>query len=213
MSQEQKNNTGLNILSRGFITLLSGIMIGTYAGGIAVLKGIDNCHFNEVLIFSVSDISIVTAMVSLLVFIAGFSLLFILPGWIWSLHFQKLKSNFPVFLGFSFFVSIIGLIVVTTLYKIAYHQLLERGHFLGLIIFVMVAGLISLWCRKGKDFNREEVSTVKLSLGLRYIYFLVIPIVFIVAFNSLIIDAQPVDYDYSQESVLSIPLGGAAGRS
>jgi len=197
-----------NIFDKKFITILSLIAIGTYLIGLYLLKWMYMCTFNEVILFVAGNLNPVSGMVSLFVFLAGFLLLFVIPGGIVSLHFRKLKEDISVYLGFSFFISFIGLIFVSTLYKIVGGGTLNRISLLGMIVFVIITGLISLWCRPNASSKTKRKAEFNLKRLSPYVLLILLSIIFTAVFSDIILDAKPVQYDYTQKNILAIPLGG-----
>lgn len=196
-----------NIFSRKFITVISGIVISVYIAGIFLLKGAYQCTFNDVLIFNADHWTVVSIIISFFVFFSGFLLLFIIPGWAFSLHVQRLKRNISVFLGFSFFLSLMGLVLTSTLYKMIWRLPLDRVNIFGMIGFITLIGVASLWCRSSESFKMNNVVGLDLRRTISYITLILVSIIFMVIFRDMILMARPVNFDYSQQAILSIPLG------
>ncbi len=197
----------INIWDKKFISWITVLSFGVYMFGTYILSVLSRSAFFDVSLFGSSQENPVTTVISFLVFGAGFLMLFILPGWIFSLHFKRLKSDMTVFLAVSLAASVIGLIFSVTVYKIIGGETLNRTNFLVILIMLLGAGLISLRARFPQHKNAPGVARVSLPRISAVFVFILIPLIFLSTLGHKLIDGKPVSFDYSQEAVLAIPLG------
>lgn len=198
-----------NLLEKKTITAISAVMIATYIIGIYILKLLYNCGFNEVAIFSpeVMSLNVVAAFVSTFVFFSGIFLLFLIPGWIFLLHFENIKKDTPAFIGLSFILTLAILITATTIFKIITPFSLGRGSLCLIAISIISVELISLWCRPKREQKVKIGLPLYFNRFILYIALILLAVVFVVTFSHRIIGQGLAHYDYRQDTVLSIPLG------
>ena len=198
---------GSQIQDHTCVVALAAWAIATYILGSCLLSRLYHCGFQQVHIFSPVNVSALAVMVSFLVFGAGFTMLVILPGWIVSLHFKKLKDDAAVFLSISFLLSLSIGILSTTLYKIIWPAGLNRINFLCVLTSLIVAGLVSLRRRS----NHRQYISIKcrpaLTRTIPYSALILLAVLFLLTFGHAIINGTPVAYQYDESVILSIPLG------
>lgn len=186
-------------------------MITIYILGIYLLKLIHQSSFANVIIFNPVQVdafdSMLSAVISSFVFCAGFLLLFLIPGWIVLIHFNKLKKELAIFFGLSFIASLVVLILFTSLYKLVWQLELNRINFLIIYISFVVSALICLWIRPRIDYTSPPRLRFNLVQSVPILVFILISISSIYFFGHKIISEEVVRYDLREETILSIPLG------
>ena len=129
-------------------------------------------------------------------------IIFILPGLIWINVFFNRKYTTLELLAVSFIASLTGLIVMTTMFKMATPKELQFLNFISMLLTLTFTGL--MMCLK-KDIL---INTIKISLAHILLCFLLIFLIVVVGwvFQEEILR---VDYDrnFSPERILDIPLG------
>lgn len=199
-----------NFLDIKFINRVSVITIMTYLIGVYILKLIYRCKFCDVIIFNpeiLDELSLISVVISTLVFLSGFLLLFLIPGWIITLCFRNVKEDILISVGLSFIISIASLAALTTLFKIIWRHNLDRIILLGIIVFIVSLGLIFLRCKSQQGFKRGIYIKFHSSRLIPYVLLVLITISLVAIFHERIIDRGLVRYDYREETILSIPLG------
>ncbi len=202
-------NLRIEIQNIRCVTGAAGLAIGIYLLGTYLLSLFYHCGFQEVHIFSPHKVNAAATTISFLVFGAGFLMLYVIPGWIFSLHFGRSQNDLPVFLGVSFLSSILICILVTTIYKIIRPATgLDRINFLGLLMLSTVFELVSL---SRKRHGQKQYPNKKLILSLKhatpYCGLILVAVLFGLTFRPVILNGAPVAYQYDKDMILAIPLG------
>jgi len=133
----------------------------------------------------------------------GNLVVFLLPGLIWVCVFCKKKYSFPVLLFYSFLISVISLIFITTVFKISVHGELNWLNFVMMLGILTFSGLIALFCKRTVFIQMFRFSKINVLIGL-------LSVIVMVACGWIFQDKIIwVDYDddFAVEHILSIPLG------
>jgi len=200
----------INILDKKNITVLSLAMLVIYALGIYSLKFIQQSSFAGVIIFNpghIGMLNFISAIISFFIFCSGFLLLFLIPGWIVLMNFDKFKQKLTGFFGFSFVVSLVILILITSVCKLIWQLELNRANFLIIYILFVFSALICLWLRPRIGYVSPLSLRFNVVQCIPVFIFVLMSIIFIFLFRYKIISEQVVRYDLREETILSIPLG------
>ena len=205
--------TSLNrnaLFDRKVITWISLILMAVYIAGIHLLKLIYQCSFNDVILFNpeiTNGSGLAEVFIGSFVFFSGVPLLFLLPGWIFLLHFEGLRKDMPLFVGLAFVVTLALFIVSTTAFKMITLLSLNRTRFLVILVSIISVGLAVLWRRFRKGQRPMAPSVFLVREMIPPIILTLIMIAFIAMFHQRVIGERLVKHDYRPEMVLSIPLG------
>lgn len=200
----------INLFDSKFVTFVSLITVFSYVIEVYSLKLIYNCSFNEVIIFNHTDIAglyLLSSLLSALAFISGFILLFLVPGWIILLVFNNIKKDIVIFSGLSFIISIFSLISCVTLFKAMSGQILNRINITGIMVFMIFAGLAALWFKYRENPRESMRASLRFNKTAPYCILILTAVIFVSNFRYKLIENEIIKYDYSEKSVLSIPLG------
>jgi len=195
----------INIYERKFVTFLCSGLLTVYIAGMFLLKLLYKCSLNEVVIFSTRNLNLSANLVSSVVFISGFLILFILPGWVLALQWKK-RCNIFDQAGLSFMLSIVCLVVLITFIKIDLWGATGQVKFLLMLFFFLAAGLASLWIKK-EGGQGDHGADISFRQAQPFLVMILCAIIFLSFFADKLLDRRPVVYDYRENTILSIPLG------
>jgi len=137
------------------------------------------------------------------IYFLGNLVIFLLPGLIWICVFFNKKFSLPILLFYSFLVSVISLIFITTVFKISVHGELNWLIFISLLGTLTLSGLIFLFCKKTHSINIFKFSKINILTGL-ILMITMVACVWVFQDKIFWVDF---DKNFAIEHVLSIPLG------
>jgi len=139
----------------------------------------------------------------IIIYFLGNCVVFLLPGLIWICAFFKKKFSLPVLLFYSFLVSVISLISITTAFKISVHGELNWLNFVIILGILTLSGLMVLFSKKTLSIDIFNFSRKNIVIG---VILMITMVACAWVFQDKIIW---VDYDnnFAVEHILSIPLG------
>jgi len=155
-----------------------------------VLAKWQHTSFNNVILFDpeINTLSGILVILYSLIILSGWLLVYLIPGLIWTLAFSEnscFKNKTRLFFQ-SFLISILLLFAGTSLFKIIARQSLNRVNFLGIILFLILAGLClysSLACR---DKEAKKSITIKREIFLVVLAGIISMLLFIFIFRGKI---------------------------
>jgi len=198
-----------NIITKKFATIFTVINLTLYwlcSYGLMLLQ---KCHIRDVVLFSIPNFCnnpLLINILSAIVFLSGFFMLFFILGWLILLYLKK-SQDLAILSGSSFTLSILLAIIISTLFKTFTHTPLNHLNFSLLISSFITTELFFLWILNptpvtlsGTKFFDKTFMIVSLTL-------IVITLSFISYFHQKILNTNVFNISFTQEAIRSIPLG------
>jgi hypothetical protein len=186
------------------------LLLSLFFSSVFLLTKIKNVSLENLILFnSPINYSFSLYILEIATFLLGTLVVFLLPGFLWISIFIKSRIKIAKLLAYSFVVSLILFIATTTIFKIFSSSGLRRVVFFSIVILLNLLALLSLSIRK-TIVMIENLKVNKILLYLGVCLFLS-ALVFIWLFQEKIMWVS-FDTNYSQEHVLSIPLGRQTDR-
>jgi len=188
---------------------MCGLIFGMYVLGTHVLAFLSRSEFSQVYIFPPEQLTLLTVIISFLIFGCGFIMIFFIPGGILCLHFKRLHNDLPGFLTAAFFSSIGICILGSSIYKILGGGILCRNNFLWIVILITALELISLLWKRHRHPTQQLPGNMVFSLSalMPYCVLILLATLFLLTSGRALINGAPVAYQYDPKTVLAIPLG------
>lgn len=193
----------VSFAKKNLVLFLVFIMI-LFALTAGIVLRIQGANFYELEIFvSTQRYTVVQYILECLIFVSAIIVIFFIPGLLWVGGWHRKKTDLFHLMFYAFLVSVGGLILLTSLYKMVSPYPLNK-----LSLVCLLAALIFTGLPFFHRNNELQIEDVQLDSRL----FLVLIIVFLSLFYFIWIFKNkvlwtPFDHNYAQQHVLSIPLG------
>ena len=188
-------------LSKKFLVLLT---IGLWSSVCVLSIGLQFNFSDGLDLFSVKgNYPFIRYIQEISIYFLGNLVVFLLPGLIWICVFFKKEISLSVLLFYSFCVSIISLIFLTTVYKIFFYGGLNGLNFIIMLSALTLSGLMALFGKKTPPIKILKFSKTNIWVGL---ILMITMVACVWAFQDKIIWVD-YDHDFAAEHILSIPLG------
>lgn len=149
------------------------------------------------------DYTFIRYLKDLYVCFCGSFILFLLPGLFWVDIFAKEDASLYEILFYSFLISLISMIIITTLFKLIFSTGLNSSNFLLLSILINFIGIVKIsTCSNNlkRSFKLRKTNLIIASI-------LAFSILAIFSINKDVFMHLGYDNNFTAEHVLSIPLG------